>query len=760
LANEGAKLSFNATLCRVRVDFTKAHCMASPTPTAGLVERARAKMDAIKASGEISYFVLYEERLKKVWEAARASQHPDTKAFSVTLAAGTPNLPGLSVTRSTDPRAVALLNIEAPAKVAATWRFEWVKLIISRELRALGIQQVVNPSQIHGALLRAGTGQKILKMPLSPMPASAATAEERKTKPYTLMASKGRLEVAVLIHDPNSITSATLLAVMTSIAGATNQIGGPGIQFKLLKEQLTAAVKRAQEGPEAVGLDLPMVILVALGGKSAGAAPAVRTNYPGAGKIRITPSADKMEARISAFDMKAYEDASFEITPEWLDLEIKRNLITFSHQKDILKEVLEALGRREDITGKVVAVGDPGAGGAQPYLHISFKEVNLSEADLATKTIDIREMQQRALVQRGQLVAEVRYATAARRGRNVLGEQLDPPRSEELHMVIGDGIQRKGDKFFATFPGVPVIEGENISLNKALIHEGDVNLKTGNIRFEGPAEIHGNVDTGAIVDVTGDLKIAGGVRGGIVLCGGELTVEGGIVTGTTGKVQARGDTRCEFIENSKVVCGGSLEVAKAIMTSQIISGGHIEVTGPTGVIAGGTLACREYLKAQNVGLTRGAITELNVGVDPRAEISVQIRQSRLDRVNAKMTEDRQAVRELARKTGAQLTSRHAEMKAKLTERLGRARILLEKMQAHLAQAKSMLNYNSEAKIYVNGLLSNNIRATVGGNTIAVPHEVAGVAVCAKRKNGSHIVSIEDAEAKDKKDGASTSKKAS
>lgn len=70
----------------------------------------------------------------------------------------------------------------------------------------------------------------------------------------------------------------------------------------------------------------------------------------------------------------------------------------------------------------------------------------------------------------------------------------------------------------------------------------------------------------------------------------------------------------------------------------------------------------------------------------------------------------------------------------------------------------MLNYNADAKIYVNGLMSNNIKMIVGGTGIGMPHEVAGVAVCAKRRNGSHIVSIEEAEAKDRKEGTGASTK--
>src|SRR5205085_1823884 len=131
--------------------------------------------------------------------------------------------------------------------------------------------------------------------------------------------------------------------------------------------------------------------------------------------------------------------------------------------------------------------------------------------------------------------------------------------------------------FYALVDGIPLIDRDAISLSKVLVHEGDVNLRTGNIRFDGPVEIKGSVDSGAIVETTGDLVVHGSIRGGQVRSQGSITAKSGITTGASGIVSARNDIVADFIENSIIVAGGTLTVTKAILNCTVYAGSAIKI---------------------------------------------------------------------------------------------------------------------------------------------------------------------------------------
>jgi uncharacterized protein (DUF342 family) len=222
-----------------------------------------------------------------------------------------------------------------------------------------------------------------------------------------------------------------------------------------------------------------------------------------------------------------------------------------------------------------------------------------------------------------------------------------------------------------------------------------------------------------------------------------VEVHGGVVTGPNSYVKVRGNFSAEFIENSRVTCSGDVRVKKAILNSEIIAGEGVDVTNSDGIVAGGSISARHTLKTANLGFKRGAATEVNVGVDFRIDLRIRSYSGRLQKVTAKLNEDRQALRELVSKKKEQMTARHEEMKARLQKRLVKARVLIEKIEAALATARGLLVYDQNSRIIVAGSLAQNCKVTCGGNTVAITHEVAGVAITPKRRRGSFIIAIED-----------------
>ncbi len=754
--SDQVKISYIATALRVRCEFSRAACLKSEAPPPDLLARAKAKLEAVKGSGEIAFYSLYQTRLNECWKLLRnAADEPEDRVVSLTLGAGSPALSGLKLEKSPNDKAVALLTVEAPKDVSAAWRYEWFKVSVIKRLRDLGVRDHINNAQLYGAFLKARNGEKVQGLGLGST-AAAGGPPTQAAKAFSVIANKQRMEIGVVIRNVKEMRQKSSREAMLSLINqAVKQLSADGTQYSIQKKDFMTALQSALDGPEGLGLEQPLVLLAATGvAKAAGAAPTPAT-YPGAGRINFEASKDKMEASIQSFNKAYYDDPSFQVSVEWVQNELKRCLISATIPDEISKSLSEAIKKHEDLNGVVACRGIPGAGGKAPFIHHSFKDAaaRSSGGDLDSGFLDIREMQQRMTVKTGQLVAEIRYGTPPVMGKSIYGDAVPGGANDDLIIRVGEGIQQRDNgRFFATADGLPLVEAEAISLTKVLVHNGDVNLRTGNIRFDGPVEIKGSIDNGAIVETTGDLIVHGTIRGAHVHSMGTLTVKSGITTGSTGKVQSRGDLQAEFIENSHIVCGGNLVVQKALINSDVIVGGTIKVVSKGGVVAGGRIISKDSLYTYNLGFKNGAVTTLNIGVDWRAARAADIRRVRLEKLQKRQTDDRQALRELVQKSKAQMTQRHKEMKEELQERLTRMRIIAEKAEAHLAKASASLTYSSTSRIYVAELLAANMAVTICGQSVAVMNEVVNVAILGKRRRGSYIVPLEEVEAEEREKG--------
>ena len=747
MADTGVKIAYVAATFRVKLEFTRKAALASPKPPADVMQRAKAKMEAVQKDGAIGFFLTYPERLDRVWTALRnATSEPEDTTLSLTLAAGAPDIAGIKISKSDNPKIHLMLSIDSPATEVANWRFEWFKLCVARRAKELSIAGPANPAQLQAALLKAAAGQKIKDAPISPVSPAGSTDDGEKQ--FSVVANKMRGEVAVVIRDIRPLRERVhvdnLINVINGAAQKMEQ--ATGRSFIVHKKELLQGIKNAIVGPELIGLDMPLMLLAASAVSANKEAPKP-TNYPGAHKISVSISQDKLEAKVAGFNKSYYDDPSFQVNLDWLNLELDRLGIKAGRDADLMKTVADIIVKKETLDGVQIARGRASEGARGPFLHPSYKDVRSADAvENAGAKVDIREMQQRSIVRIGQLIAEIKFHHAAKLGVDVFGNDVPAAADEILDVKLGEGVEARGKmKFHAIADGIPLVEGNSVALSKAFVHNGDVNLRSGNVRFDGPVEIKGSVDTGAVVDVKGMLTIHGSVRGGFIRSSDSIEIKGGVITGEMGKIIAKFDITADFIENSQIQCGGDLKVRKAVINSDVVAGKSIQTSDPEGIVAGGMLSCKEFIRAGNLGFKRGAVTEVDVGVDYRVEISIKIRTARIAKLTKKQGEDRQALRELVSKKKEQMTARHEEMKTKLQTSLQKIRVTLVKAEAHLAKAKANLKYDPNARIFVVNQLAANCKITCGGQFVAVPNDVAGVAITPRRRRGSFINAIEDVE---------------
>lgn len=757
--DSGIKLSYNAAQRRVRIEFSGAQCHALEEAPLDFINRASAKLESEQMQGNIDHFVTYEERFKKVWQAVRQTY---TKADAsrikivLTLGSGGKRYKWLEMKPPVDDKTAFLLSFNAQSDEIGHAKFDWIKLQLAIMQRKLKLHNRGNLSQIQGAFLRASAGERVKDCPIG----LAVSLDDSQGRPYKLLANKARREISLVVFDHHILTSRAdlekLIHQCQQVIEKANQ-ADPSLHYVLQKDNLMGVIGDARFGAESIGLDLPLTILVGVGSSTAGAgagssdtaakakAATDGGQYPGMGLLKVNVTPDSMQVTAQALDGSVFNQYGFQPSLTWIQKELARLGITSGLNEGQFEKLREMLEKRTDISGFILATGTPARAGRGPYLHLSYRDIKSAGAE----NVDMRERAAQDIVKTGDLVAEIRYKVPKSPGRDVFGRDVAAADDEKLEVNVGEGVRAgESGRFYATIDGMVVVEGHGLAVMQQYVHKGDINLKSGNIYFRGPTVIKGSIDGGATVMVTGDLLIEGSVGAAFIRCGGNITVVRGVCTTEKGRIQARGDITADFVENSNVTCGGTLWVKRALLNSNVVAGRAIELDVGSGVLAGGTVACYDYIRTGKLGFPKGNITTCNVGVSSAVEIKVRILTQRITNLENALNIDRQNLRELIRKKPAQLTPKHRAQIDELQNRLQRGRGIMDKLNHRLESAKAALVWNEKARILVYQDLVSNVRLTVGGAFVKVSGEVREVMVSAKRKRGSHIVALEEADEED------------
>ena len=752
-------MAYSAKQLRLRVVFSEEICEQHTFAPNRIVKRAIAKFLAEKKSGRLDIYQVNRIEFEDLWELVqedlkrRSGSDKKYKLVTYTLGCGAPKLPGVRVAPSENDKFSFLLTIDASADEIRSWGFEFVRMNIQHQVKKLGIKKKSNMSQVYGCWLRACSGERVYERSISLQP----DMENADNKQYSVICSKVRGEVAVKVFDKMVFRDQSILEEMLKVSAITAKklSDTTGHNVGLLKEQLLDRFRSALRGPEQYGLKLPAIYLVAIpksvsvvNEESQSVASddtevqhkkVVTDGYPGKGSLDIEISDENKQATIESFDLALYDRPGDFVSIEWVRLEMDRLGVTHGIDEDSLKEISDVIEGRKSLSGFTVATFVESVAGEDPYLHASYKDTKAQDDDAV---IDIRMAQQRSLVNTGDLIAEIKFRVEPVDGFDVCGNVIPAQLPEIPPIEIGEGIEAKDDiKFYATVDGVPTVEESSIVVNQIFVQQGDVNLKSGDVYFDGSAEIEGSIDTGATVRITGDLVVNGASREANVFVGGNLEVKKGISTGPAGLVKVKGELLAEFIENAVIEATGDVKAKKAILNSTIRTDAGIYSSEADGVIGGGTLYCSKSINTGSLGFEKGAMTVVFCGLNWRVRRSMELRSERLRRIEELYAEYKNSLRELSRKK--QKTAKHSEKIVEIQAKIKKSSNLIEKAKQHLEVSKSQMVYHEDSKILIHKTLFDNVRIELANIKVPVTTSVAAVEINTKQTNGTYVHALQE-----------------
>lgn len=194
----------------------------------------------------------------------------------------------------------------------------------------------------------------------------------------------------------------------------------------------------------------------------------------------------------------------------------------------------------EDAVGSVVPFEAIIAKGQWPiegfngdlYLHAKGKNFSLDDQG----RVDFREMNPIESVNENELIATYLPPVQGVDGMDLFGRPVRTKLVRNLEFKLGDQVEMCGNEIYARSSGRAIIEKRGslitVDLNSEFIHDGDVDLNSGNIRFKGDARITGGIENSMYVGVTGRLTVGGTVRKAVIESGKSAFIEGNIFSST------------------------------------------------------------------------------------------------------------------------------------------------------------------------------------------------------------------------------------
>lgn len=231
--------------------------------------------------------------------------------------------------------------------------------------------------------------------------------------------------------------------------------------------------------------------------------------------------------------------------------------------------------------------------------------------------VDFHNLDMIEPVKEGQLLATLIPADYGTSGIDISNNEIKPKKVTDKKLKHGKHIHLSDDglEMFSEVDGNVTFVSDTVFVSDCYEVPADVGPATGDIEYDGSVHIKGNVITGYSVKATGDIYVNGVVEGAKLEAGGKIVLNRGVQGMSKAELKAGGEIISNFIESATVEAGGGIKT-DAIMHSQVISQGVIEVNGKRGMIAGGSIRSTEKIETKIAGSTMGTVTEIEVGFDP------------------------------------------------------------------------------------------------------------------------------------------------
>ena len=237
------------------------------------------------------------------------------------------------------------------------------------------------------------------------------------------------------------------------------------------------------------------------------------------------------------------------------------------------------------------------------------------------------------------------------------------------------------------------------------------------------------------IRVTGDLIIGGTVEAAEIHAGGNITIRGGIIG--SGEKAAEGNARHDaariscggtisalFIENARIEAGDSILIGEVAKQSELIANNHV-IVGKEGArkghIVGGITRATQFIKAISLGSPAGLRTEIETGLNPVLNSSINALEVKLQKLN-KEKQELEKVLSFAKENPARVS---ADMLQKVTNTQEKLESDIEACEQEKEALQTRLTLAANARVVVAKQIFGGAMIHIGHKTWQVKEDRDG-----------------------------------
>ncbi|MBK1647680.1 DUF342 domain-containing protein [Rhabdochromatium marinum] len=258
----------------------------------------------------------------------------------------------------------------------------------------------------------------------------------------------------------------------------------------------------------------------------------------------------------------------------------------------------------------------------------------------------------------------------------------------------------------ASITGQPVLQPNGASVDP-LLKVKDVNLRSGNIDYDGSLLVQGSVSPGMQIRVTGDVLITEMVECAELIVGGNLNVKMGI-SGPTEKskqeyqdlsmsVRCGGNLSAGHVENATLDVKGDITIKSQLTHCQVSCDNQL-IVGSAGQqrsgIVGGRVRATKLIRAYNLGAEAGIATAVML------QCSNELMEQ-LNKVKENIVYKQGDLARLARKMVEQSKKKDADTEERLNE-------LKQQSEAAKADAQALATERDQLQAVITAMLDSSI----------------------------------------------------
>ncbi len=365
-------------------------------------------------------------------------------------------------------------------------------------------------------------------------------------------------------------------------------------------------------------------------------------------------------------------------------------------------------------TEVLIATGMPPVPGTDGRLSLKF------DANAAEGTVKVRE---------GDEICHVVSPHSGRDGKDVRGRMLPAQQGKSADFLVGEGLVRKGTRYYAEYSGTLVQRDGIYSIVDEMVLDKNIDQSSGIIGYGGSIVINGNVSGKAVVRAGRSITVHGLVSGSVIEAVKDIHIDGRVTDASVSATE--GDIFGGEFYNSTLVAGEGITASiLENCTVKCISG--ITCMEGFGRICGGEVYCAGDVNCVSVGNREHTETHITLGNSDEFANEVKklyAKVSRLDDDIAKITDQVNLIREKEKDGSATLDDKsfleaavriRAEKqneKVPLVERIKKLEGIVVNSNKATLRAKTMIYGGAFLKIcgFTQILNSDRAHATVYSN---------------------------------------------